>query len=88
MAQNRPKMAQSRVKMAQSGPKWPKMAQNGPKMGVTEHFGAILSHFEDFVSVWERPWAAKVCGAVKMGVRERPKPSARSKKGSKWLNGR
>ena len=46
------------------------MAQNRPKMEVTEHFGAILGHFEDFVSVWELPWAAKACGAVKMGVSE------------------
>ena len=27
----------------------------------------------------------KACGAVKMGVRERPKPTVRSKRGSKWL---
>ena len=46
MAQNRPKMAQSGVNMAQSGSKWP--PQNGPKMGVTEHFEAILSHFDLF----------------------------------------
>ena len=37
MAQNRPKMAQSRVKMV-----------NMLKRGVTEHFGAILRHFDLF----------------------------------------
>ena len=83
MAQNGSKqaqMAQSRVKIAQIGSKWPKMAQNRPKMGVTEYFGAILSHFDLFwaifglfVSVWEQPWA--------------PKPAVRSKWGLKWLNG-
>ena len=52
-------------------------------MGVTEHFEAILSHlnpilghfrpilshFEDFVGVWEQPWAAKAFGVVKKGVK-------------------
>ena len=52
------------------------------------HLGPILSHFEEFGRVWERTGVAKACGAVKMGVRERPKPSARSKKNpsarSRW----
>ena len=60
------------------------MSHFNPILG---HFRPILSHFEDFVSVSEQPWAAKACGAVKMGVRERPKPSSQSKRGSKWLNG-
>ena len=91
-------MAQNGSKWPKIGPKWLKI---GPKWGVIEHFGAILSHFnpilghfrpilshfEDVASVWERPWAAKAYAAVKIGVRERPKPSARSKRGSKWLNG-
>ena len=34
------------------------------------HFGPILSNFEEFARVWEPSWAAKACGAVKMGVSE------------------
>ena len=33
---------------------------------ILGHFGPILSHFEEFGRVWERPWTAKAFGAVKM----------------------
>ena len=63
-------MAQSRVKMAQSGSKWLKMAQNGPKMGGTEHFGAILSHFNPILGCQSGGrGGAKAFGAVKKGVK-------------------
>ena len=62
---------------------------SGPPLGlfiaILSHFGPILSHFEEFGRVWEPTGAAKACGAVKMGIRERPKLSALSKWGSKWL---
>ena len=60
---------------------------NMKKLTFCSWIGVISAGWTyEIVVLWS--WAAKACGAVKMGVRERPKPSARSKRGSKWLNGR
>ena len=61
---------QNGSKWLKIGPKWLKMAENGGhratkacdavKMGVSEHFGAILSHFDLYMDFSQKDGATKI----------------------------